>query len=148
MKSKSTVTKTWRHEKKKKPKCAGLRKIRCAGKVCGLAEGIHQFIDRAVQVLVAPAESVDLVNRMEDRGVVLAAELPADFRKRRLGKLLDQVHRNLARKRDCFRIGAYFEVLLAQAELLADLFLNQVDGNPFFLRGDDVAQHLLRGGQI
>src|SRR6267378_1205137 len=111
-------------EKERAPNVPGLRKIRCAGKVCGLAEGIHQFIDRAVQVLVAPAESVDLVNRMEDRGVVLAAELPADFRKGRLGKLLDQVHRNLARERNCFRIGTYFEVLLAQAELLANFFLN------------------------
>src|SRR5882762_4095561 len=135
-------------EKEKAPNVPGLRKIRFAEKVCGLAERIHQLIDRAVQVLVAPAESIDLIYRMKDRGVMLAAELPADFRQRRLGKLLDQVHRNLARERDCFRIGTYFEVLLAQAELLANFFLNQVDGNPLFLRGDDVAQDLLRGGQI
>jgi hypothetical protein len=44
-------------------------------KSCGLAEGIHQLVDRAVQVLVASAQSVDLVDRMQGCGVVLAAEL-------------------------------------------------------------------------
>src|SRR5882762_10767554 len=120
-------------EKEKAPNVPGLRKIRFAEKVCRLAERIHQLIDRAVQVLVAPAESVDLVDRMKDRGVMLAAELPTDFRQRRLGELLDQVHRNLARESDCFCIGAYFQVLFAQAELLADFFLDQIDGYAFFL---------------
>ncbi len=41
-----------------------------------------------------------------------------------------------------------FKILVAQAELLADSFLNQVDGDALFLRGDDVAQHLLRGDQV
>jgi len=64
--------KTWRHEKKKKPRmCWGLEKYDAPGKCCGLAERIHQFIDRAVQVLSLGGEAVDLVDRMKDRGVVL-----------------------------------------------------------------------------
>src|ERR1700682_5041940 len=97
-------------EKEKAPNVSGLCKIRRPEKKMGdLAERIHQFVNRAVQILVAPAESVDLVDRMKDCRVVFAAELPPDFRKRRLGKLLDQVHCNLARERDRFRIGTYFE---------------------------------------
>src|SRR5712691_4783674 len=135
--------------KRKGPEHAGAWQNTTCRKGGGeLAEGVHQFIDRAVEILVAPAQSVDLVDRMEDCGVMLAAKLPSDFRKRRLGKLLDQVHRNLSRERDGFRIGTNFKVLLAQTELLANLFLDQVDGNPLFLGGNDVAQYLLCRDQV
>ena len=71
---------------------------------------------------------------------MLAAELAADFRERSGGELLHQVHRDLPGKRDRFGIRADFQVRLAQAKLLADFFLDQVDGDALFLRGDDVAQ--------
>src|SRR5260370_6224755 len=61
----------------------------------GSAEGIHQPVDRAVQVLVATPQRVDLIDRVENRRVVLASELAANFRKRRGGELLHQIHRDL-----------------------------------------------------
>ena len=51
-------------------------------------------------------------------------------------------------KGDGLGVGAHLQVLIAQAELFADTLLDQLDGDLLFLRGDDVAQNLLRGGQI
>src|SRR5262249_22395598 len=108
---------------------------------------VEQLIDRAVQILVAAPESVDLVNRVQDGGVVLAAELPADLRQRRRGELLHQVHGDLAREGDGLGVAAHLQVLLAQPELLADALLDQVDGDLLLLGGDDVPEHLLGGAQ-
>ena len=36
-----------------------------------------------------------------------------------------------------------FQILLAQIKMLADPLLDKVDSYAFFLRSDDVAQHLL-----
>src|SRR2546423_8003010 len=49
---------------------------------CGLLQRVHQPRDRAVQVFVRPPQLFDFVDRMQHRGMVLAAELPADLRKR------------------------------------------------------------------
>ena len=46
----------------------------------GLAEGFHQLVYGAVEVLVVAALLVDLGDGVHDRGVVLAAELTADLR--------------------------------------------------------------------
>src|SRR5882762_559185 len=51
------------------------------GKVSGLLQCVHQPRDRAVQVFVRPPQLFDLVDRVQHRGVVLAAELAADLRK-------------------------------------------------------------------
>src|ERR1700741_3158458 len=98
-----------------------------------LTEGIHQLVDGAVEVLVVAAKRVDLVDRVEDCCVMLATELPADLRERGGGELLHQIHRDLARKRDGLPVRANFQVLLAQTKLLADLLLNQVDGDALLL---------------
>ncbi len=61
---------------------SGLRfGIRREGKVSGLLQCVHQPRDRAVQVFVRPPQLFDLVDRVQHRGVVLAAELAADLRK-------------------------------------------------------------------
>ena len=79
---------------------------------------------------------------------MLAAKLAADFRQRCGGKLLNNVHGNLARKGDGFGVAPHLEVMLSQAKLFADAFLDQLDGHLFFLRGDNVSQYLLRGRQV
>src|SRR2546430_8461927 len=66
---------------------------------------------------------------MQHRGVVLAAELTANLRKRGGGELLDDVHRHLARESNRARVAANFQVLFAQVEVLAHAFLDQVDGD-------------------
>src|SRR6266481_4708812 len=81
---------------------------------------------------------------MQHRRMVLAAELPADLRKRSSGELLDDIHGHLARKGDRTRVTADLEILLPQVEVLADALLDQVDGDALFLRSNDVPQHLLR----
>src|SRR5437879_5401834 len=78
---------------------------------------------------------------------MLAAELPADLGERRGCELLDDVHSNLAREGDGPGVAAHLQVLLAEVKMLADALLDQVDGDAFFLRRDDVAKYLLRGGE-
>ena len=58
--------------------------------------------------------------------------------------LFHQVHRNLPRKGDCLCVRADFQIRLAQSKLLADFFLDQVNGDALFLGGNDITQHLLR----
>src|SRR5260370_38058732 len=99
----------------------------------GLLQGAHQTGNRAVEFFVGPPQLFDLVDRMQHRGVVLAAELAADLRKRSGGELLDDIHRHLARKSDRARVTADLEVLLPQIKVLADSFLDQVDGDALFL---------------
>ena len=43
-------------------------------------EGVEQSVDGAIQVFIGPAQSVNLVDGVQYRGVVLAAKLPADLR--------------------------------------------------------------------
>ena len=45
-----------------------------------LCEGIYKLVDHPVQVLVALPQVVNFMDGMQDGGVVLPAELPADFR--------------------------------------------------------------------
>jgi hypothetical protein len=110
-----------------------------------LLKCVHQSRDGAVEVFVGAAHLFDLVDRVEHRRVMLAAELAADLRQRRGGELLHDVHRDLSRESDGARVAADFQILLAQVEVLADALLNQVDRNALFLRRDDVAQDLLSG---
>src|ERR1700681_902870 len=113
-----------------------------------LTEGIHQLVNRAVQILVATTERVDLVDGVQHRRVMFAAELASNFRERSGGELLHQIHGNLAGKGDGLRVRAHLQVRLAEAELLADLFLDQVNRDALFLRGNYVPQNLLCGNEI
>src|SRR5580765_4849495 len=49
-------------------------------------------------------------------------------------RLLDDIHRNLARKRDRARIAPNLQILFTQIEAFANAFLNQVYGDALFLR--------------
>src|SRR6267143_5088414 len=112
-----------------------------------LLQGVHQARNGAIQFLVGAAELFDLVDRVEDGGVMLAPELPADLGERRGGELLDDIHGYLAREGDGAGVAANFQVLFAQVEMLADALLDQVDGDAFFLRSYDIAQDLLRSSE-
>jgi hypothetical protein len=48
-------------------------------------ERIEQPVDRAIQVFIGLAQSVNLVDGVQYSGVVLASKLPADFRQRGRG---------------------------------------------------------------
>ena len=84
-----------------------------AGKVSELLKGIHQARDGAVQVFVGAAHLFDFVDRVQYRGVVLAAELAANFGKRCGSELLNDVHGHLPRKGDRSRIAANFQISCA-----------------------------------
>src|SRR5713101_1225077 len=114
------------------------------GKSCGLLQCVHQACDRAVQFFVRPPQLFDLVDRMQDRGVVLASELAANLRERSGGELLDDIHGHLAGESDRARIAADFQVLLPQIEVLTYALLDEVDGDALLLGSNDVPQHLLR----
>ena len=112
-----------------------------------LLECVHQPRDGAIQVFVGPPHLFDLVDRVQHRGVVLSAELPANFRKRSSRQLFHDVHRHLARKRNRASIAPDLQILLAQIEMLADALLNQVNRDTLLLRSNDVAENLLGGRQ-
>jgi hypothetical protein len=76
--------------------------------------------------------------------VVLATKLAADFRKRRLGYILGQVHGNLPRINDGARIIFCLDLQQPESKLLGDGFLDGLDGDLAGLRVDEVLQHLLR----
>ena len=82
---------------------------------------------------------------MQYGGVVLAAELFADLRKRSGGELLHQEHGNLTRESDHFRVAADFKILRAHAEVFAHALLNLLDGDFLFLGLDDRFKDLLGG---
>src|SRR5260370_7966075 len=103
------------------------------GNSCGLLQCAHQTHNRAVQVFARPPQLFDLVDRMQHRGVVLAAELAADLRKRSGGELLDDIHRHPARKGDSPRVTADLDVVLPQIELPPDSFLDPVPRYTLFL---------------
>src|SRR5207302_1161497 len=108
---------------------------------------ISEFWSTSINIFSAPFSNLLHSARMQHRGMVLAAELPADLGKRGGGELLDDIHRHLARKGDRAGVAADLKVLFPQIEVLADAFLDQVDGDPLFLGGNDVAQYLLGGRQ-
>ena len=84
---------------------------------------------------------------MQDRGVVLAAKLAANFRQRRFREVLGEVHRNLPRIDDGTRIIFRLDFHQAQAELLSHRFLNGFNRHLAGLRIDEILQNLLSVGK-
>src|ERR1700682_1828525 len=72
-----------------------------------LLKGIHETRDGAVQIFVRTTQLFDLIDGVQHGGVVLATELPADFRQRGGGELLDDVHGHLAWKSNGARVTTY-----------------------------------------
>jgi len=62
------------------------------------SKGAFQLRDRCVQRSVGAAHSFDLVDRVQHRAVVPAAELAPNFRQRRASVLPRDVHEDLSRK--------------------------------------------------
>ena len=106
---------------------------------------ILQLIDGAVQVLVGAALLVDLADGVHDRGVVLVAELAADFGQAGLGHLLGEVHGDLPRHDYVARVVLLLEVAHAHAELLGDGALDGLDGDLAHLHVNELLEALLRG---
>src|SRR2546425_9178924 len=95
--------------------------------VSGLLQRVQQAGDCSVQILVGPPHLLDLIDRVQHRCVMLAAELPADLRQRSGGELFHDIHRHLPWKRDRPRIAAHLQVLLAQIEMLAHALLDEIN---------------------
>src|SRR5262245_37386640 len=85
-----------------------------------LSDGLHQPRDLVVDLAILGHQRADLLDRVDHRGVVAAAELPGDVGVRQVGQLPHDVHGDLPR-RDQW----------ALAVLAGDL----VDGEPELLRG-------------
>ena len=56
--------------------------------------------DQRVEIVILFSQIFDLLDRMDDRRVMLASEASADFRQRRIGQRFRQIHRNLSGQRD------------------------------------------------
>ena len=69
----------------------------------------------------------DLLHRMQDRGVVLAAKLASDLRQGRFREMLGQVHGNLPGIDDGARIILCLDFDQPQSELLGNGLLNRFD---------------------
>ncbi len=86
----------------------------------------------------------DLVDGVDDRGVVTAAEARADLRQRRLGEVARQVHGDLAGIRHLLRAAVAAQVVDVHAELARHLGLHGLYGDGVLVGlGQDVLQGLL-----
>ena len=70
-----------------------------------------EFVEHAVEVLVVLALQIDLLDGVQDGGVVLAAELAADLGQRGLGEVLAEIHGDLAREDDLARVVLGLDLL-------------------------------------
>src|ERR1019366_5068510 len=111
------------------------------------AQLLGQFIEQPVQILVVLANLFNLVHRMQDCCVVLAAELASNFRQGSFRKVLGQIHRNLPRIHDGTRIVLRLKFHQAQAELLGHRLLNGFNRHLAGLRIDEILQYLLGVGK-
>jgi len=57
-------------------------------------------VDQSVEIRVGLAQSFNFLDRMENGGVMFAAEDTSDFGKGRLRQVFHQIHRDLARVRN------------------------------------------------
>jgi len=116
-------------------------------KLSGLLQRVHQTCDCAVQVFVGPAQLFNLVDRVQHGRMVFAAELSAISGSEAVVSCFTMYIATCRGK-------AMARVLLelsgpASRKLKCSLnpFLDQIDGDAFFLRSNDVPQHLLRRPQ-
>ncbi len=112
-----------------------------------LTQRLHQFVDGAVEIFVGAALLVDLADGVHDGGVVLAAELASDLGERRLGQLLGEVHRDLARDDDLPGVVLLLELGDAHGEVLGHGALDGLDGDLADLCVDELLEALLRDGE-
>jgi hypothetical protein len=112
----------------------------------GLAEGLHELVDGAVEVLVGAAGFVDFGDGVHDGGVVLAAELTADLGEGGFGHLLCEVHGDLARDDDLAGVVLLLELWDAHAEVLGDGALDGLDGDLADLGVDELLEAGLGDG--
>ena len=90
---------------------------------------------------------IDFMDRVQDRGVVLSAELPPDLRERRQGQFLREIHGDLPRVGHAAAVVLGFQLRQAQAKLLANHPLDVFDGDSPLLLVHQIFQDLLRHGQ-
>src|SRR5512138_1109396 len=67
------------------------------------SERLKEIRDQTVEIPVGFSHLLDLLDRVNNRGMVLSPETPSDLRQRRVRQRLAEVHRNLSRQRD--RLG-------------------------------------------
>ena len=60
-----------------------------------LPESLDEAVDEAVEIPIALTQILDLPDGVNHGGVMLAAEAPADFRKRCVRQVLAQIHGDL-----------------------------------------------------
>src|SRR6185437_8516788 len=111
------------------------------------AQSLRQFIEQPVQILVALAALINLLDGVQHRGVVLAAKLASYLGQRGLGKLLGQVHGDLPWVNDGAGVVLGLDFHQLEAELLGHRLLNGFDGDLAGLRINKVFEHLLGIGQ-
>src|SRR5919199_5389785 len=71
-----------------------------------LPETFEKVRDQAVEFIVVLPEIFDLANGVNHRRVVLASEAAPDLRQRGVCERLAEIHRNLTRHGDRFRVVA------------------------------------------
>ena len=86
-------------------------------------------MDKPAETAVRVHEVADRVAGVQHRGVVLPAQLGADRRKRGLGQVAAQVHRNLTGLHDLALACLRQEEFVGDAEIVADRLLDAGDGD-------------------
>lgn len=102
-----------------------------------LPQRFEQLGNCPVQIHIGAALGCDLFDRAQDRGVMFAAELPADLGKRRRSELFDQIHRHLAGEGDGLRALRQLQVGREHAKVLPHAFLDHLNRRERMAQVDD-----------
>src|SRR5439155_4723500 len=123
-----------------------LPRLSAAGTPLLETDGGDDVVDRLLELGVLLEEGLDLLDRVEDGGVVLAAEAAADVRVGMAGELAGEIHGDLAGKGHGLGAGLGAEILGPDREDLGDPPLDVLDGDAALVGSPDVGEDFL--GQV
>src|SRR5258708_3221680 len=83
-------------------------------------KGRAQGVECLVKIRVVFVETLNFLDRVHHRRMVLVVEQSSDLRKRETGEVSAEVHRNLAREGDSLRVGLGLQVGDAQTVVRCD----------------------------
>ena len=108
----------------------------------------NYIVDCLVEICIFRVELGYLVDAVQNRRMVLSAELPPDLWKACLCQRLTQVHRDLARDRNLSGVVLLLKIGNLEAVVNGDSLLNEINGNAAGFLGKNCSKDVVRQIQI
>src|ERR1041385_3557190 len=107
-------------------------------------ERLKKICNQAVEIRVFFSQVLDLVDGVNDGGMVLSPKTAADLGKRCVRQRFTEVHRNLTRKRHRLRVVLRFQLRDFELVVIGYELLNRIDRHRLVILVDNVLQNFLR----